>query len=74
MIWTKELPRRPGWYWCGDGQGCHWQIVHVFHSDGKMQARGSDGVTRRVAVLSKNYPLWAGPLAIPEEPKGELDV
>lgn len=67
MRWTHEPPTGKGWYWCSKGDGLHRMIVSVYPAEGKMFARSTDGVTRRISSLAQAYPLWAGPILAPEE-------
>lgn len=67
LKWTRKLPQTRGWYWCSRGDGLHRMIVSVYPAEGKMFARSTDGVTRRISSLAQVYPLWAGPILAPEE-------
>jgi Lar family restriction alleviation protein len=68
LIWTRETPTEPGWYWaCGGRAGDRTAVVEVgvYRGPTRMLAVRIQGVWCDLGCYLK----WAGPLSQPTEEK-----
>lgn len=68
LVWTKEPPTVPGWYWkraIGREDTCTMAWIRVSFGDKNLRCKSMFG--DRQLTRFKGFE-WAGPIPIPEEP------
>lgn len=63
MIWTKEVPQKPGFYWWRSYDDEPWEVVELrIAGDRLFHVRCG-----RTAEIDSSKGEWAGPLEEPKE-------
>jgi hypothetical protein len=62
LIWTKERPKEPGWYWWrGDWYGP--EVLQVYLLNGP----DTDQLAIDETEIERHDGEWAGPIPLPQE-------
>ena len=65
MKWTKEKPKKKGWYWWCKQKRWYREIFWVFLDSGELYYQPYLGAEYR--PVSDSRGLWSGPIPEPEE-------
>ena len=73
MMWTKELPKSPGYYWIYSMIEQRGMIVHVIQDDTQLFALecGDDSMYELTPETWEDVVWSAEPLQVPQEPQQE---
>ena len=66
LVWTEDLPAKPGWYWMRTGLDGSLAVEHVTVTLGRLGLRGDP-----LSEFEYLKPKWSGPIPEPSEPKQE---